>query len=119
MFVSSSRTSSLKPRRDLQLGDRDLVYAFGLLDYFDLPSATRLAKGLWQLVAPGGALLITNAHPANPTRLWMEYVGDWFMKYKDATVMHALADGLQGVAAKNLTIDSQGVYQFLEIRREG
>lgn len=33
----------------------------------------------------------------------MEYGGDWFMKYKDAEVMNALADGLQEVASKNPT----------------
>lgn len=99
------------------VGQRDFVYAFGLLDYFECQSARRITKGLWQMVAPGGCLLITNAHPNNLTRFWMEYGGDWFLKYKDETQMRELAEGLEGVASLSLTSDGQHVYQYLEIRR--
>jgi len=100
------------------IGCRDLVYSAGLFDYFDQPSAVRLARALWRMVAPSGCLIITNAHPANPTRFWMEYVGDWFLKYKTAEQMYALTDSLENVAGVNLTLDSQGVHQYLEIRKE-
>ena len=49
----------------------------------------------------------------------MEYVGDWFLKYKDEAQMRELAEGLDGVASVSLEVDSQRVYQYLEIRREG
>ena len=107
----------LRGEKSEGVGNRHLVYAFGLFDYFDLSSARRLAKGLWTLVAPGGTLIVTNAHPANPTRLWMEWGGDWFLKYKDESQMSALSDGLEGVASSQLSVDSQGVYQFLEIQK--
>lgn len=96
---------------------RDLVYASGLFDYFDQGSAIRLTRGLWPLVAPGGCLLIINEHPSNPSRLWMEYVGDWFLKYKNEAQMRELAEGLEGVASTSLTLDDQHVYQYLETRK--
>jgi len=37
---------SLQPGREVRLGDRDLVYAFGLFDYFDCVGASRIANGL-------------------------------------------------------------------------
>jgi len=108
----------LRGSKDGAIGHRDFVYAFGLFDYFDHSSASRLTKGLWQMVAPGGVLLVTNAHPGNPTRLWMEYGGDWFLKYKTSEEMMSLSDGLEAVVERSLRADSQGVYQFLEIRKD-
>ncbi len=108
----------LRDSADESVSRRDLVYSAGLFDYFDQPSAARLTQALWQMVAAGGCLVVTNAHPANPTRFWMEYVGDWFLKYKDETQMRSLADDLKGVASVTLTLDSQGVHQYLEIRKE-
>ncbi len=99
------------------MGPRDIIYAFGLLDYFECNSAKRIIKSLWPMVAPGGCLLVTNAHPNNLTRFWMEYVGDWFLKYKNEAQMRELAEGLDGVDATSVDLDSQRVYQFLEIRK--
>ena len=96
----------------------DLVYAFGLLDYFPMVSARRITQGLWQYVAPGGALLITNATPTNPTRLWMEWGGDWYLDYKSRADFHELGAGLQGLLEASYSIDTHGVYQYLELRAE-
>ena len=107
----------LRGEKNEGIGNRHLVYAFGLFDYFEMPSANRLVKGLWAMVAPGGTLIVTNAHPANPTRLWMEWGGDWFLKYKDESQMPALLDGLECVANSRYSSDSRHVYQFLEIQK--
>lgn len=72
---------------DSLLGQRDFIYSVGLLDYFEEKSARRIVAGLWRSIAPGGLLLVTNAHPGNPTKLWMEYAGDWWLKYKDESAM--------------------------------
>jgi hypothetical protein len=96
---------------------RDFVYAFGLLDYFPLKSAQRIVHGLWQYVAPGGTLVVTNAHPSNPTRLLMEYGGDWYLQYKDEETMYALALGLEGVVATTLQVDTYGIYQYLNLQK--
>ena len=90
-----------------------------MLDYFESNSAKRITSGLWKMVAPGGSLLVTNAHPNNLTRFWMEYGGDWFLKYKDEGQMRELAEGLSDVSSVSLRPDSQCIYQYLEIRRAG
>lgn len=106
---------ALRAREPL-IKSRDFVYVFGLLDYFPQSSAHRIAHGLWEYVAPGGTLLLTNAHPANPTKLWMEWVGDWFLDYKPEQDFRALATGLDGVEEVIYSIDQHGVYQYLQIR---
>ncbi|MBL9202714.1 MAG: class I SAM-dependent methyltransferase [Opitutaceae bacterium] len=110
---------ALRGAKDTRHAAFDFVYAFGPFDYFDQASAARLLRGLWSMVAPGGSLLVTNAHPGNPTRFWMEYGGDWFLRYKDAPAMRELAAGLPAVEQTDLSLDAQGVYQFLELKKAG
>jgi hypothetical protein len=109
---------ALRPGDKLR-GTRDLVYVFGLLDYFDATMARRIVAGLWGLVAAGGRLIVTNAdaHPNNPTRTWMEYGGDWFLDDKDEETFQALTADLSDVRDQSFSIDSHRIYQYLEIMR--
>lgn len=95
----------------------DLMYSSGMFDYFELAAARRLVARLWKRVAAGGRLVITNAHPDNPTRTWMELVADWYLVYKTPAEMRSLADGLDGLADLSLECDDEGVYQYLTLRR--
>lgn len=99
------------------MGKRDLIYAIGLFDYFDLNSAKKIIKKLWKYVNKGGTLLISNAHPDNPTRFWMEYGGDWFLNYKTSDEMRQLITGIEEVKSVNLCTDSYGVYQYLTVEK--
>ncbi len=109
----------LKNAKSPTMPELDFVYSVGLFDYFSLSSARKMARYLWQLVAPGGRLLITNAHPDTSTRLWSEYACEWNLVYKTEQEMMTLAAGLQNVADVHLFIDEYRVYQYLDIRREG
>jgi len=64
------------------LGYQNFIYIFGLLDYFDTELSKQIVSNLWKKITPGGSIFLTNAHPGNPTKLWMEYVGDWYLVYK-------------------------------------
>lgn len=103
-------------KEHMQCGPRDLVYLFGLMDYFPLKSAKKLIQIIWPCVVSGGLLVVTNAHPSNSTKMWMEYVGDWFLDYKTEEMMYEMADGLPGIVSVELMTDDQGVYQYLELR---
>lgn len=107
----------LRNSRCLHLGMRDLIYSFGLLDYFPMQMAKRIIESLWVSVNSGGRLLITNAHPGNPTRLWMEWGGEWYLNYKTEEQMRELVVGLDGLASVSYEIDSQNVYQYLTIQK--
>ncbi|MBN1605762.1 MAG: class I SAM-dependent methyltransferase [Polyangiaceae bacterium] len=104
-------------RAEQRLGPCDLVYLFGLLDYFSEANARKIVECLWPVIAPGGELVVTNAHPSNPTRLWMEYVADWFLDYKTESTLLGLADRLPDCQAQ-VRRDSFGVYQYLRLRRQ-
>jgi SAM-dependent methyltransferase len=109
----------VRQKRDRQLGERDLIYATGLLDYFTVSSSRKIVQALWPAVAPGGRLIVTNAHPGNPTRAWMEWAADWFLVYKDERAMRSLGEGLDGTASVSVQMDPFGVYQDLIVTRTG
>ncbi|HAR63783.1 MAG TPA: hypothetical protein DF296_00075 [Candidatus Margulisbacteria bacterium] len=96
----------------------DLIYSSGLFDYFNIDSSTRLVAALWNKLEDGGSLIITNAHPNNPTKLWMEYVGDWYLIYKTNSEMYSLADNLDRINSIDLSLDHMNVYQYLHITKE-
>ena len=93
----------------------DFMYSSGMFDYFDTMSAKKLTKRLWDKVASGGCLLITNAHPENPTRLWMEYVGEWYLQYKDSDEMKSMSKDLTDLKNTEIDMDPYGVYQYLSL----
>lgn len=99
------------------MGKRDLIYSVGMLDYFSIKNSARIINRLWESVSSGGLIIITNAHPDNPTRLWMEYAGDWFLCYKTKKQMFEIADGLKNVNSIDYIMDNQNVFQYLKIRK--
>jgi hypothetical protein len=103
---------------DNTIGKRNLVYVFGLCDYFSLKHTKRIVEGLWKFVESDGLLVITNAIPENRTRFWMEYGGNWFLDYKSENEMYSLVEGLRSVKKAELKIDSYNVYQYLMIKKD-
>ncbi|HUA67215.1 MAG TPA: class I SAM-dependent methyltransferase [Candidatus Saccharimonadales bacterium] len=95
----------------------DIVYCAGLLDYLADPVSKRLLEILYDLVAPGGLLAVTQVHDSNPSRNWMEYVLDWHLIYRNAQQLTALAP--DAISPEQITVRSTGagVNIFLEIRR--
>jgi 2-polyprenyl-3-methyl-5-hydroxy-6-metoxy-1,4-benzoquinol methylase len=97
------------------LGKRDLIYLIGLMDYFYVKSAKKLISALWKNVKSGGRLFFSNAHPDNPTRLWMEYGGEWFICYKEEKDMYEIVEDLDNIEKINFKKDKYNVYQYLEV----
>lgn len=106
----------LRPREDL-IASRTLVYLFGLFDYFSVSNSSRIIKKIWDYVAPGGLLVVTNAHPSNPTKTWMEWGGEWYLDYKDQNEVLSMVTGLPGTSSIDLEVDDFGIYQYALVRK--
>lgn len=78
-------------RGDIQFEDLDFVYSTGLLDYLPDPVAATLMRLMFDQLAPGGTLLVTNFVPDNHGRGYMEAFMDWRLICRDAADMQALA----------------------------
>ena len=75
----------------LEKGKYDLVYSAGLFDYIktfddnDERGAVKLTRQLFDLVKPGGSLVIGNFNETIPMDIWftMEFICDWQLIYRD------------------------------------
>lgn len=65
-----------------QLPGSDLVVCTGFFDYLEDEVAASLLKTFWQLLRPGGQAWVFNFAPWNPTRAYMEWIGNWYLIYR-------------------------------------
>jgi extracellular factor (EF) 3-hydroxypalmitic acid methyl ester biosynthesis protein len=95
----------------------DLVYCAGLLDYLSNPVSDRLIDVLYEWVAPGGQLLVTNVAAHNPSRGWMEHVTDWHLIYRDARQMAELSPKKAEAGSARVVAELSGVNIFMEVEK--
>ncbi len=101
----------------LERGAYQMVYCAGLFDYLSERICKRLMNIFYDLLAPGGLLLVTNVEAGNPSRNWMEYVTEWHLVYRSREELLALAP--DGVARENceMLAEDLGVNIILEVRK--
>jgi extracellular factor (EF) 3-hydroxypalmitic acid methyl ester biosynthesis protein len=115
-FQDSVRTMLRAPRLSDRFGHHHLVYSMGLFDYLTTPVARATLSRLFELVVPGGALLVGNYHVAMPCRVYMEYWADWRLLYRDEQEMLALAADLPG-ARTSVEFDPSSCQMFLRVEK--
>lgn len=95
----------------------DVVYCAGLFDYLSDRVCQRLIETFYDMVAPGGVVVVTNVDESNPVQGVMEYIMEWHLIYRNAEQLKNLAP--RGLAPENLALlkDESGVNIFLEIRK--
>ncbi|HET6251645.1 MAG TPA: class I SAM-dependent methyltransferase [Tepidisphaeraceae bacterium] len=74
----------------------DLVYAAGLYDYLSERVAIRLTRMMFDMLAPGGRLLVANFAPTLPEVGYMETFMDWKLIYRTAEEMARLSSDIPG-----------------------
>jgi extracellular factor (EF) 3-hydroxypalmitic acid methyl ester biosynthesis protein len=100
------------------LGTPDFLVCSGLFDYLHDEAAAEMQRLFWQRLRANGLLLVGNFAPHNPTRAYMEWIGNWYLTYRTAEDLERLA--LQsGIPASQFTIASEplGVDLFLVARK--
>jgi extracellular factor (EF) 3-hydroxypalmitic acid methyl ester biosynthesis protein len=104
--------------RDLagRYGRFHLVYSMGLFDYLLTPVARAVLSRLWELVLPGGTLLVGNFHPSCGSRTYLDYWCDWSLIYRTEEELLALADGLEGAKAE-VRFEETRSQMFLRLER--
>ncbi|TWI68947.1 extracellular factor (EF) 3-hydroxypalmitic acid methyl ester biosynthesis protein [Pseudoduganella lurida] len=113
-FVHDSVHQLLK-RRDTEgagQGEFDAVYCAGLFDYLSDKVCARLNNYFVSRIRPGGRLLVTNVHSANPERFSMEHILEWYLIYRDEGRMEAILPARRGDT--HIYTDSTGVNVFAE-----
>lgn len=116
-YVGDSVRTMLR-ERDLaaRFGRFHLAYSMGLFDYLTTPVARAVLARLWELVLPGGTLVVGNFHPGCRSRAYMDYWCDWALGYRTEEEFRALADGLPG-ATVSLDWEETRSQMFLRLER--
>jgi hypothetical protein len=112
----------------LRKDNYDLVYSAGLYDYIktfpeDHSKGTiALTRRLFDLVKPGGALILGNFNPSNPPdiRFVMDYLCDWRLIYrtKEEILQFAQTIPEQEIASMSIEQEPLGTNYFPVIRKK-
>jgi hypothetical protein len=95
-----------KARARKELGDVDFLFCSGLFDYLDDQAAVAMLTTFWGRLAPAGALLAFNFGPQNTSRDYMEWIGNWYLIYRDRYDMLRLAEQ-SGLDADRMTVAAE------------
>jgi len=74
-----------------ELQTPDFLICAGLFDYLDDEPAASLLSLFWRQLAEGGMLLVGNFAPHNPSRAYMEWIGNWYLNYRTVQDLERLA----------------------------
>jgi extracellular factor (EF) 3-hydroxypalmitic acid methyl ester biosynthesis protein len=92
----------------------DYIYSMGLFDYLTPPVASAVLGKLYQILKPGGTMLIGNFHVSNPSRCYMEYWLDWVLYYRTEEEFTDLLRNAESEEASVFFEDS-GSQMFLQV----
>lgn len=108
-----------KPRAANLLEGADFLCCAGLFDYLPNEPAKKMLNFFWQRLAPGGMLMVGNFAPHNPTRAYMEWLGNWYLLYRTADDLANLARSA-GVPEANFNVFAErlGIDLFIEAYRD-
>jgi hypothetical protein len=110
--------SLLSPK--LAVGRFDLVYAAGLFDYLSQRLAQKLTRVMFDLLHPGGQMLVTNFVPLIPDIGYMESFMDWHLIYRTHEEMFDLAAMIPAEAIGDLRVFTEADRNllFLQITKK-
>jgi extracellular factor (EF) 3-hydroxypalmitic acid methyl ester biosynthesis protein len=112
----SVRTMLATRNLEGQWGRFDFIYSMGLFDYLTPPVAAAVLKKLYELLSPGGEMVIGNFHVSNPSRYYMEYWLDWVLYYRSESDFKELL-GDAPSAVMNVSFEDTRVQMFLHVTK--
>lgn len=99
--------------------DFDFVYSTGLYDYLPQPLAIDFTTRLFEMLKPGGQLLVANFLPDVPDVGYMESFMGWPLIYRSEAELSDVARGIPAtqIAAQQTFPDAYNNVAFLEIEK--
>jgi extracellular factor (EF) 3-hydroxypalmitic acid methyl ester biosynthesis protein len=95
----------------------DLVYCAGVFDYLSDRICKRLMDIFYEILEPGGVLVVTNVDGSNPSRNGMEYLLDWHLVYRNSMQLRSLIPERACVDHFSVKTDETGINLYVEVRK--
>jgi SAM-dependent methyltransferase len=90
--VNTTFKSMFDPGGIGALANQDVIYSLGLVDYFSPLLAAKFVSRAYDLVKPGGKVIVANAGDSPNGTYWvMEHVLDWTLYFRNVEEMQMLA----------------------------
>ncbi len=115
-LTESVRTMLTTRELNKKWGQFDFIYSLGLFDYLTPPVAKAVLKKLYQILKPGGNIIIGNFHVSNPSRVFMEYWLDWVLYYRSEADFLDLLDP-EWKVEKSVFFEGTKAQMFLQIKK--
>lgn len=103
--------------RGKRVGEFDMIYCSGLYDYLSDSVCLALNNQLYEMLAPGGLLVVGNFATGTHGRNLMEHIMDWFLIYREPRELLALAPEAAGLENCRVRSESAAANLFLEARK--
>ena len=119
-FIHQALGDYLRQIAEVKVGEKyDMIYAFGLFDYFDNGVGRLVIKSLLPLLNPSGQILISNASLENfDYQSYVEYGMEWYMVYRSQKDLLQLVKGLKQDYSIEITEIESGMMKFLKIKSQ-
>ena len=117
-FIKNSVQNLLRARgKARSQPEYDLIYCSGLYDYLSDSVCKALNSHLFDLLKPGGFLVVGNFATNTPGQNLMEHLMDWFLIYRNGRQVAALSP--EQAAADDCVVRAEptGANIFLEVRK--
>ncbi len=97
----------------------DFLYCAGLFDYLPDRTCKQLMNIFYNMLAPGGLLLVTNVDASNPICHMLDYVLEWHLIYRNSRQFLTLRPDQAAEEQVTVQSDITGVNLYLEVRKPG
>jgi extracellular factor (EF) 3-hydroxypalmitic acid methyl ester biosynthesis protein len=117
-FVKNSVQNLLRGRNRTTPKEKfDLIYCSGLYDYLSDRVCKELNTYLYDLLQPGGLLVVGNFAAHTPGQNLMEHLMEWFLIYRTSAQLATLAP--ENAPAEDCVVSAEptGSNIFLEVRK--
>jgi extracellular factor (EF) 3-hydroxypalmitic acid methyl ester biosynthesis protein len=97
-------------------GQFHFIYSMGLFDYLSATVAKAVITKLYQMLKPGGEMVIGNFHTSNQSRYYMEYWCDWVLNLRTEEEFIALSEDIPS-SNRSIFFDGSNSQMFLHLKK--
>jgi hypothetical protein len=100
------------------LKNQDIVYSMGLIDYFKDRATVKIINRMYEMLKPGGEIIIGNFHISCESRVFLDFMLDWKLIYRTEDDMRRLFSQSQfGRSEVTIDFEEEGVNMLVRCKK--